>query len=205
MGAEIDFREKTLLHYGPAKFQISGDDNKELRSAHCFLFEDLFLITQKSNRTKKFETKVIETKVKAEGYIYYPIIKVDPYRMRDQRNNALALNFYMIVSGEVSMIMDFQAITKDDRNYWVDRISDQLEINKPMCQPVPPRMRGGAGTSSLYSLRNNSTAVSDENEKLLSDFENLTVSDFTEKINSVDKSVLLEVLQKTIQSKLSES
>ena len=30
--AEIDFRtDKTLLHYGPAKFQISGDDNKELQ------------------------------------------------------------------------------------------------------------------------------------------------------------------------------
>ena len=64
--AEVNFREKILLHYGPAKFLISGDDNKELRSAHCFLFEDLFLITQKSK--KVFETKVIETKVKAEAY-----------------------------------------------------------------------------------------------------------------------------------------
>merc|ERR1712127_197345 len=94
--AGIDFTDKILLHYGPAKFLISGDDNKELRSAHCFLFEDLFLITQKSK--KVFETKVIETKVKAEAYIYYPIIKVAPYRMKVQKNNALALNFYMIVS-----------------------------------------------------------------------------------------------------------
>ena len=163
------------------------------------------MITQKSNRTKKFETKVIETKVKAEPYIYYPIIKVDPYRMRVQRNNALALNFYMIVSGEVSMIMDFQAITKDDRNDWVERIDDQLNINKPNCSPVPPRMRGGTGTNSLFSLRNNSSAISDENEKLEKDFDSLSVADFTEKINKVDKSVLLEVLQKTMQSRLSES
>ena len=125
--------------------------------------------------------------------------------MRVQRNNALALNFYMIVSGEVSMIMDFQAITKDDRNDWVERIDDQLSINKPNCKPVPPKMKGGAGTSSLYSLRHNSSAMTDENEKLASDFDNLSVADFTEKINSVDKNVLLEVLQKTMQNKLSES
>ena len=35
--AEIDFRtDKTLLHYGPAKFQISGDDNKELQKVKKF-------------------------------------------------------------------------------------------------------------------------------------------------------------------------
>jgi len=214
--AGIDFTDKILLHYGPAKFLISGDDNKELRSAHCFLFEDLFLITQKSK--KVFETKVIETKVKAEAYIYYPIIKVDPYRMKVQKNNALALNFYMIVSGEVSMIFDFQAITRDQRNDWVERITMQLEINKPDCTPVPPKMKSLAGGSSQFSLFNSSQqhsgkhtagssglTHSESDSSLAADFDGLSVSEFTEKISSLPKDVLLEILQKTMGARLNES
>ena len=97
----------------------------------------------------------------------------------------------------------------------------QLEINKPHCTPVPPKMKSLAGGNSLYSLHNASShsssqsggkhhgsstlTRSESDSSLAADFDGLSVSDFTDRISRLPKDVLLDVLQKTMGAKLNDS